>query len=108
LCNTYGNERQSPAPSRALEWFDEQGLTWLDAAPKIKLLQVTGGRDRYRLKFDEQARLFRELPVHLSPMALFKVNTGCREQEVCKLKWEWESKCGLAGAKPVRSSHPSV
>jgi hypothetical protein len=23
-------------------------------------------------------------------MALFKVNTGCREQEVCKLKWEWE------------------
>lgn len=23
-------------------------------------------------------------------MALFKVNTGCREQEVCRLKWEWE------------------
>jgi integrase len=23
-------------------------------------------------------------------MALFKVNTGCREQEVCKLRWEWE------------------
>jgi integrase len=21
---------------------------------------------------------------------LFKVNTGCREQEVCKLRWEWE------------------
>jgi integrase len=23
-------------------------------------------------------------------MSIFKVNTGCREQEVCKLKWEWE------------------
>lgn len=23
-------------------------------------------------------------------MALFKVNTGCREQEVCQLRWEWE------------------
>lgn len=25
-------------------------------------------------------------------MALFKVNTGCREQEVCQLKWDWECK----------------
>jgi len=23
-------------------------------------------------------------------MALFKVNTGCREQEVCSLSWAWE------------------
>lgn len=23
-------------------------------------------------------------------MALFKVNTGCRDQEVCRLRWEWE------------------
>ncbi len=23
-------------------------------------------------------------------MCLFKVNTGCREQEVCGLRWEWE------------------
>jgi len=21
---------------------------------------------------------------------MFKVNTGCREQEVCKLRWDWE------------------
>jgi hypothetical protein len=74
----------------ASEWFDDQGLTWLEAAPKIKLLQVTDGREPYPLNFDEQARMFRELPLHLARMALFKVNTGCREQEVCKLKWEWE------------------
>ncbi|MGV8429173.1 tyrosine-type recombinase/integrase, partial [Pseudomonas aeruginosa] len=28
----------------------------------------------------------------LQAMALYKVNTGCREQEVCKLRWEWEIK----------------
>jgi hypothetical protein len=25
-------------------------------------------------------------------MALFKVNTGCREGEVCRLRWDWEVK----------------
>ena len=34
--------------------------------------------------------LFRLLPDYLARMALFKVNTGCREQEVCRLRWDWE------------------
>jgi len=34
--------------------------------------------------------LFRELPLHLGNMALFKVNTGCRDEEVCGLQWSWE------------------
>lgn len=38
----------------------------------------------------EQDRLFTALPLHLQRMALFKVNTGCREQEVYQLRWEWE------------------
>lgn len=38
----------------------------------------------------EQDRLFTALPLHLQQMALFKVNTGCREQEVYRLRWEWE------------------
>ena len=25
-------------------------------------------------------------------MALFAVNTGCRDQEICNLRWEWETK----------------
>lgn len=29
---------------------------------------------------------------HLQARALYKVNTGCRGQEVCKLRWEWEIK----------------
>lgn len=36
-----------------------------------------------------QTRRFR-LPDHLRQMAIFKINTGCREQEVCQLKWKWE------------------
>jgi hypothetical protein len=30
------------------------------------------------------------LSAHVARIALFKVNTGSREQEVCKLKWEWD------------------
>jgi len=36
--------------------------------------------------------LFQELPDHLARMALFKVNTGLREKEVCRLKWDYEVK----------------
>ena len=38
----------------------------------------------------EQRLLFSELAPHLARMALFKVNTGTREHEVCSLRWSWE------------------
>lgn len=72
------------------DWVDEQGLTWLHSAPKIKQLPDHNKRKPYPLSWDEQARLFRELPDYLAGMALFAVNTGCRDQEVCGLRWEWE------------------
>lgn len=62
----------------------------MPVAPKIKLEPVTDARAPYPLSWEEQARLFQELPPHLARMALFKVNTGCREQEVCGLEWDWE------------------
>jgi integrase len=71
-------------------WRDENGLTWLDTPPLIQMLTVTDARQPYPLTWDEQRRLFRALPDHLARMALFKVNTGCREQEVCQLQWDWE------------------
>ena len=74
----------------ANEWRDERGLTWLERAPKIRLFPITDARAPYPLSHEEQALLFQELPDHLARMALFKVNTGCREQEVCQLKWEHE------------------
>jgi integrase len=72
------------------EWVDEHGLTWLLAAPRIKLLPDTSKRAPYPLSWSEQRRLFQELPDYLAAMALFAVNTGCRDGEVCNLRWEWE------------------
>ena len=74
----------------AAEWLDENGLTWLQAAPKIKLLPETDARKPYPISWDEQTRLLQELPDHLAKMVLFKINTGCREREVVGLRWDWE------------------
>ena len=74
----------------ATEWIDEYGLTWIQAAAKIKLLPEPDLRKPYPLSWDEQERFFKELPIHLARMAFFKVNTGCREQEVSQLRWDWE------------------
>ena len=65
-------------------------MTWLDVAPKISLLPEVDRRKPYPLTWEEQRSLFAQLPAHLQRMALFKVNTGCREGEVCGLRWEWE------------------
>jgi integrase len=76
----------------ASEWMDERGKTWLETAPKIKLFPVKDARPPYPLTREEQGLLFQELPDHVARMALFKVNTGLREQEVCGLKWDYEVK----------------
>lgn len=67
-------------------------MTWLEKAPKIRLFSVKDARSPYPLSVEEQALLIQELPAHLARMALFKVNTGTREQEVCGLKWSYEVK----------------
>lgn len=74
----------------AHEWVDEHGLTWLASAPRLKLLPDTAKRKPYPLNWEEQTVLFQELPSYLAEMALFAVNTGCRDQEVCNLQWDWE------------------
>jgi hypothetical protein len=58
------------------EWVDENGLTWLRHTPKIKLLLEHDLRKPYPLSWEEQNKLFKELPAHLEKMALFAVNTG--------------------------------
>lgn len=73
-------------------WRDEHGLTWLETPPMIQLQDWEDKRSPYPLSWDEQALLFRRLPAYLAKMALFKVNTGTREQEVCGLRWEWEER----------------
>ncbi len=72
------------------EWMDEFGMTWLAHAPKIKLLREDDKKEPYPLSWQEQVRLFNQLLPYLAKMALFAVNTVCRDQEVCNLRWECE------------------
>jgi integrase len=75
----------------ARKWRDDQKRPWLDTAPMIiKLNEKKASRKPHPTSWDEQSALFAELPDHLQRMALYKVNTGCREQEACKLRWDWE------------------
>ncbi|WP_051901461.1 tyrosine-type recombinase/integrase [Methylotenera sp. L2L1] len=75
----------------ARKWRDDDnGLTWLESAPLITFLETSDERKAYPVSWKEQKALIAELPGHLASMLLFKVNTGCREQEVCKLQWDWE------------------
>nr|WP_272880958.1 tyrosine-type recombinase/integrase [Pseudomonas fragi] len=75
----------------ARKWRDDEMRPWLDSVPMLtKLEEKKSSRKPYPMSWEEQSILFGELPAHLQAMALFKVNTGCREQEVCKLKWDWE------------------
>lgn len=75
----------------ARKWRDAEKRPWLESVPMISMLdEKTNSRKPYPLSWEEQSVLFAELPAHLQRMAMFKVNTGCREQEVCKLRWDWE------------------
>jgi len=75
----------------ARKWRDEAKRPWLDTVPMITRLDLKRStRQPHPLSWDEQSLLFAELPDHLRRMALYKVNSGCREQEVCKLRWDWE------------------
>ncbi|MCB1723260.1 MAG: tyrosine-type recombinase/integrase [Gammaproteobacteria bacterium] len=72
-------------------WRDEEGRPWLrQAPPQISRLPLKGKQSKpYPLSWIEQDRLIAALPGHLQAMALYAVNTGCREQEVCQLRWSW-------------------
>lgn len=70
-------------------WRDDAGKAWLGTAPLIEMLPENPRLPR-PINWEEQKILFNELPKHLVKMALFSVNTGAREENVCGLKWEWE------------------
>ena len=69
---------------------EETGLTWLAQAPLIQLLEDPDARPPYPIDWNEQRLLLDELAPHLQRMALFMVNTGLRDQELCSLRWSWE------------------
>ncbi|MCK9608933.1 MAG: site-specific integrase [Methylomonas sp.] len=73
-------------------WRDDNNKSWLETAPLLEMPKWEDSSEPYPLNWTEQARFFSLLPEHLQSMAMFKVNTGLREQSVCWLRWEWEVK----------------
>ena len=68
-------------------------MTYLAESPLITIEKNKNARKQYPLSWDEQDLLFTELALDPNrQMAIFKVNTGCREEEVSALEWAWETK----------------
>lgn len=77
----------------ATSWRDDNGLTWLPAAPKLSMLPLIGfQREPRPITWGEQRALMPALPDHLARMALFITNTAARDDVACNLQWEWEIK----------------
>ncbi|MAY54530.1 MAG: integrase [Gammaproteobacteria bacterium] len=80
----------------ARSWRHPSGKTWLETAPLITMQKPpqgrSDGRKPYPLDWDEQEKLIKAQHPKLARMTLYAVNTGCREAEICGLRWKWEWK----------------
>jgi len=74
----------------ARSYRDDEGRPWLDGMPPLIAMLPETPRPPYPITWDEQDRLFPNLPAHLGRMVLFAVNTGLRDSNVCGLEWIWE------------------
>ena len=74
----------------ARSYRDTDGRPWLEALPPLITMLPENPRSPYPITWKEQDTLFRKLPAHLARMALFAVNTGLRDSNVCGLQWTWE------------------
>ena len=74
----------------ARSYRDDEGVPWLNALPPLITMLPESRRPPYPITWEEQDRLFPTLPPHLARMALFTVNTGLRNSNVCGLRWSWE------------------
>jgi integrase len=74
----------------ARSYRDPDGRPWLEGLPPLITMLPENPRSPYPITWHEQDALFRKLPTHLARMALFAVNTGLRDSNVCGLQWQWE------------------
>src|SRR5205809_6554506 len=74
----------------ARSYRDTDGRPSLEAMPPRITMLPENPRSPYPITWKEQDTLFPKLPVHLGRMALFAVNTGLRDSNVCGLQWMWE------------------
>lgn len=79
--------------NRAARLWRTNGKPWLATAPLIEMLDEKATRRQpYPITWQQQANLLPRLPVHLQRMVLFALNSGARDANVCRLRWEWERK----------------
>jgi integrase len=74
----------------ARSYRDDDGRPWLDGVPALIAMLPETPRSPYPITWKEQDRLFPKLPAYLGRMALFAINTGLRDSNVCGLQWTWE------------------
>ena len=71
----------------ARSYRDEDGRPWLEALPLLITMLPESPRSPYPITWAEHDRLFPRLPEHLARMALFALNTGLRDANLCGLQW---------------------
>ncbi|MEL0036457.1 MAG: tyrosine-type recombinase/integrase [Gammaproteobacteria bacterium] len=75
----------------ATKWRDNlTNKQWITSMPVIENVNWNDGRIPYPISWVEQRFLISELTEHLIEPTLLALHTGCREQEICQLRWEWE------------------
>jgi|ETNmetMinimDraft_32_1059908.scaffolds.fasta_scaffold38020_2 integrase len=62
---------------------------WLAVSPKFVMESRADKETRYVLSYEEEDRLYAELPGHLERMARFMAHTLLRPIEICQLQWSW-------------------
>lgn len=75
----------------ARAWRDEAGQPWLLTAPPLITMEKENRRPAHPLSWEEQDTLMPLLPLHLQNMVLCDINTGLRDENLCGLKWAWET-----------------
>lgn len=74
----------------------------LQQVPLLTMLPLVGHqREPQPVTWAEQRQLLPLLPAHLARMALFTLNTGARDDVVCKLRWQWEIQLQLEEGRTV-------
>ena len=76
----------------ATEWYDQNNNSILKNTPHIRLLPQHDQRQPRPITYQEERSMLDNLPLHLKQIVLFALHTGCRDSEICGLKWEWEQK----------------
>ena len=101
--------------NRAARVWRAGGRPWLGSSPLIEMLDESGKRQPYPISWAEQARLVAPLPPHLQRMVVFAVNTGARDDNICRLRWQWERPVPELGrsvflipAEEFKSNRPHV